>query len=220
MTTTMRAWVVREPAPLARSPLDLVELPVPEPGPGEILLRVLTCGVCRTDLHVATGDLPCRRPRVVPGHEIVGEVVGSGPGCVRFLTGDRVGVPWLRATCGSCGACRAGRENLCARSSYTGWDADGGYAEFTTAAEAFAYALPDGIDDLSAAPLLCAGIIGYRALKRAALPPGGRLGVYGFGGSAHLTAQLALAQGAEVHVLTRGEGARRLALDLGAASAG
>lgn len=220
MTTTMRAWVVREPAPLARSPLDLVELPVPEPGPGEILLRVLTCGVCRTDLHVATGDLPCRRPRVVPGHEIVGEVVGSGPGCVRFVTGDRVGVPWLRATCGSCGACRAGRENLCARSSYTGWDADGGYAEFTTAAEAFAYALPDGIDDLSAAPLLCAGIIGYRALKRAALPPGGRLGVYGFGGSAHLTAQLALAQGAEVHVLTRGEGARRLALDLGAASAG
>ncbi|MEH6382707.1 MAG: zinc-binding alcohol dehydrogenase family protein, partial [Dietzia cercidiphylli] len=220
MTTTMRAWVVREPAPLARSPLDLVELAVPEPGPGEILIRVLTCGVCRTDLHVATGDLPCRRPRVVPGHEIVGEVVGSGPGCVRFLTGDRVGVPWLRATCGSCGACRAGRENLCARSSYTGWDAGGGYAEFTTAAEAFAYALPDGIDDLSAAPLLCAGIIGYRALKRAALPPGGRLGVYGFGGSAHLTAQLALAQGAEVHVLTRGEGARRLALDLGAASAG
>lgn len=217
---TMRAWVVRRPGPLTGGPLEPVELPIPDPAPGEVLVRVLTCGVCRTDLHVATGDLPVRRRRVVPGHEIVGEVVGAGPGSDRFTLGDRIGIPWLRSTCGHCGFCRTGRENLCRGSRYTGWDADGGYAEYTTVPEAFAYRLPDQLEDAAAAPLLCAGIIGYRALKRAALPPGGRLGLYGFGGSAHLTAQLALAQGAEVHVLTRGEGARRLALELGAASAG
>ena len=218
--STMRAWVVRRPGPLADGPLHPVELPIPEPAAGEVLVRVLTCGVCRTDLHVTTGDLPVRRHRVVPGHEIVGEVVAAGPDSDRFALGDRVGIPWLRSTCGRCEFCRAGRENLCRGSRYTGWDADGGYAEYTTVPAAFAYRLPDQLDDAAAAPLLCAGIIGYRALKRAALPPGGRLGLYGFGGSAHLTAQLALAQGAEVHVLTRGAGARRLALELGAASAG
>lgn len=226
--TTMRAWVVREPGPLSGGPLEFTDLPVPEPGPGEVLVRVLTCGVCRTDLHVATGDLAVHRERVVPGHEIVGEVVAAGPdtapgtppGAGRFAVGERVGIPWLRRTCGSCRWCRTGRENLCRESRYTGWDADGGYAEYTTVPEAFAYRLPEELDDVAAAPLLCAGIIGYRALKRARLPEGGRLGLYGFGGSAHLTAQLALAQGAEVHVLTRGSGARELALDLGAASAG
>lgn len=218
--TTMRAWVVREPGPLSTGPIELTQVPVPAPGTGEVLVRVLTCGVCRTDLHVATGDLAVHRPRVVPGHEIVGEVVGAGPGATRFADGERIGIPWLRETCGACRWCRAGRENLCTASSYTGWDADGGYAEYATVPEAYAYRIPDALGSAEAAPLLCAGIIGYRALKRARLPEGGRLGLYGFGGSAHLTAQLALAQGAEVHVLTRGEGARRLALELGAASAG
>ena len=216
----MRAWQVRTPGPLASGPLEFVEKPTPEPGPGEVLVRVLTCGVCRTDLHVTEGDLPVHRPHVTPGHEIVGQVVGSGAGAQRFALGERVGVPWLRRTCGVCRACRAGRENLCAASTYTGWDADGGYAEYTTVPEGFAYRLPDGFDDATAAPLLCAGIIGYRALRRAEVPPGGVLGLYGFGGSAHLTAQVALAQGIEVHVLTRGERARSFALELGCASAG
>ncbi len=220
---TMRAWRVREPGPIAGGPLELAEVPVPEPGPGEVLVRVLTCGVCRTDLHVAEGDLPVRHPQVTPGHEIVGTVVAhGGPAGAprRFAVGDRVGVAWLRSTCGRCRHCRSGRENLCAASRYTGWDAHGGYAEYALAEEAYAYRLPDAFDDVAAAPLLCAGIIGYRALRRAAVPPGGRLGLYGFGGSAHLTAQLAIAQGVEVHVLTRGDAARALALRLGAASAG
>lgn len=216
----MRAWQVREPGPLESGPLELVDRPVPEPGPGEVLVRVLTCGVCRTDLHVAEGDLPVHRAHVTPGHEVVGQVVGAGPGADRFAHGERVGIPWLRRTCGVCRFCRSGRENLCRRSQYTGWDADGGYAEYTTVPEGFAYRLPDGFDDATAAPLLCAGIIGYRALRRAQLPPGGTLGLYGFGGSAHLTAQVALAQGAEVHVLTRGERARDFALELGCASVG
>lgn len=218
--STMRAWTVTRPGPLAGLPLVLQDKPVPEPGAGEVLVQVLTCGVCRTDLHVVEGDLPVRRPRVTPGHEIVGRVVALGPGAQRFALGDRVGIPWLRSTCGSCRWCRAGRENLCRRSQYTGWDADGGYAEYTTVPEGFAYRIPEQFDDATAAPLLCAGIIGYRALRRAQVPPGGRLGLYGFGGSAHLTAQVALAQGIEVHVLTRGSSARRFALDLGAASAG
>jgi propanol-preferring alcohol dehydrogenase len=185
-----------------------------------VLVRVRACGVCRTDLHVATGDLPRRRHRVVPGHEVVGEVALLGEGAHRFVPGDRVGVAWLRGTCGACRWCGSGRENLCAASRYTGWDADGGYAAWTVVPEAFAYRLPASFEDVEAAPLLCAGIIGYRSLRRAELPPGGRLGIYGFGGSAHLTAQVAVAQGAEVHVLTRGAGARALAEELGAASVG
>ncbi|PRC45641.1 alcohol dehydrogenase, partial [Mycobacterium sp. ITM-2017-0098] len=178
------------------------------------------CGVCRTDLHVAEGDLPAHRPNVTPGHEIVGEVVALGPDVdSRFAVGDRVGIAWLRHTCGICPYCVRGRENLCPESRYTGWDADGGYAEFATVPAAFALPLPPGYTDTQLAPLLCAGIIGYRALLRADLPAGGRLGIYGFGGSAHLTAQVALAGGAEVHVMTRGEQARELALSLGAASA-
>lgn len=221
MPETMRAWRVQAPGPMASRPLELVEMPVPVPTAGEVLVRVLTCGVCRTDLHVAEGDLPVRRPHVIPGHEIVGEVVAHGGGAGhRFALGDRVGIAWLRSTCGSCRFCRSGRENLCRSSHYTGWDADGGYAEYATVPEAYAYRLPDGFDDVTAAPLLCAGIIGYRALRRANVPPGGRLGLYGFGGSAHLTAQLAIAQGLEVHVLTRGDAARALALRLGAVSAG
>jgi propanol-preferring alcohol dehydrogenase len=156
----------------------------------------------------------------VPGHEVVGRVVARGTSATRFVDGDRVGIAWLRRTCGSCRWCRRGQENLCRSSEYTGWDADGGFAEYAVVPEAYAYRIPHELDDVEAAPLLCSGIIGYRSLRRAALPPGGRLGIYGFGGSAHLTIQLAVAEGAEVHVLTRGEGSRRLALELGAASAG
>ena len=184
-------------------------------------MRVLACGVCRTDLHVTEGDLPPHRPGVTPGHEVVGEVAAVGDGdTAGFKTGDRAGAAWLRRTDGECRYCQHGAENLCPRSLYTGWDADGGYAEYMTVPAAYAHRLPDGYTDAELAPLLCAGIIGYRALQRAALPPGGRLGLYGFGGSAHLAAQVALARGATVHVLTRGEQARRLALEIGAASAG
>ncbi|RKN05010.1 zinc-binding alcohol dehydrogenase family protein [Streptomyces radicis] len=214
-TETMRAWVVPSPGRL-----EAVTLPVPRPADDELLVRVRTCGVCRTDLHVRDGDLPPHRSRVVPGHEVVGEVVAAGPAASAHAVGDRVGVPWLRHTCGRCRFCARGQENLCPHSRYTGWDADGGYAEYVTVPADYAYELPDGFTDEELAPLLCAGIIGYRALRRADLPEGGRLGVYGFGGSAHLTAQVAIGRGASVHVLTRSREARRLALDLGAASAG
>ncbi|MCW2721132.1 MAG: alcohol dehydrogenase, propanol-preferring [Pseudonocardiales bacterium] len=216
----MRAWVVDHPGPVDRGPLLSAELPDPRPGPGEVRVRVAACGVCRTDLHLAEGDLPPHRPRTVPGHEIVGVVDEVGPGAGRFAVGDRIGGAWLRGTCGRCRWCRSGRENLCPYATFTGWDADGGYAELAVVPEAYAYRLPSGLDDVEAAPLLCAGIVGYRALKRAELPPGGRLGLYGFGASAHLVAQVAIAQGAMVHVLTRSAAARALALELGAASAG
>ena len=191
---------------------------VPQPAAGELLLAVRTCGVCRTDLHVAEGDLPIHRRHVTPGHEVVGEVVALGEGATGFTPGDRVGIAWLRHTCGECGYCLRGDENLCPQSRYTGWDADGGYAEYATVPAQFALRLPGGYSDDELAPLLCAGIIGYRSLMRAELPPGGRLGIYGFGGSAHITAQVALTRGAEVHVMTRGAAARELALALGVAS--
>jgi alcohol dehydrogenase, propanol-preferring len=215
----MRAWVVHQPGPMPSGPLRLVERDVPEPGPGELLIRVLACGVCRTDLHLAEGDLPARVPDISPGHEVVGEVVAAGPGPARFAAGDRVGVAWLAGTDGTCEYCRHGRENLCPASSYTGWDRHGGYADYLTAADAYVHPLPAGFTDTELAPLLCAGIIGYRALLRADVPPGGRLGIWGFGGSAHLAAQVAIAQGAAVHVFTRAPDARELALSLGAASA-
>ncbi|MGZ4527942.1 MAG: zinc-binding alcohol dehydrogenase family protein [Mycobacterium sp.] len=218
--TTMRAWRVRRPGPMDTAPLEQVTAEVPHPAPSELLVAVRACGVCRTDLHVTEGDLPVHRDRVIPGHEVVGEVVQVGSEASDdFGVGDRVGIAWLRHTCGVCKYCRRGAENLCPQSRYTGWDADGGYAEFATVPAAFAHHLPSGYSDSELAPLLCAGIIGYRSLQRADLPPGGRLGLYGFGGSAHITAQVALAQGAEVHVMTRGANARELALELGAASA-
>jgi propanol-preferring alcohol dehydrogenase len=216
----VKAWVVGTPGPVASGPLVAVERPVPEPGPGEIRVRVSACGVCRTDLHLVEGDLAPHRPRTVPGHEVVGTVDALGPGSRRFEVGQRAGIAWLRHTCGRCRWCRRGRENLCIDPRFTGWDADGGYAGWAVVDEAYAYELPAGFDDVHAAPLLCAGIIGYRALRRAELPPGGRLGIYGFGASAHLAAQVALAAGATVHVLTRSEAARAQALELGAHSAG
>jgi propanol-preferring alcohol dehydrogenase len=181
---------------------------------------VLACGVCRTDLHLAEGDLPVHRPQTTPGHEIVGRVDALGAGASRFAVGDRIGIAWLRGTCGRCRYCRRGAENLCPYATFTGWDADGGYAEYATVAEGYAYRLPERFSDAVAAPLLCAGIVGYRALLRAQLPAGGRLGIYGFGASAHIAAQVAIAQGAQVHVLTRGDEARKLATSLGAASVG
>jgi len=220
-TPTMQAWRVQRPGPMGGRPLERVTADLPRPAPDELLVAVRACGVCRTDLHVAEGDLPVHRPGVIPGHEIVAEVIDVGPGEAadgEFAVGDRVGIAWLRHTCGRCKFCATGRENLCPESRYTGWDADGGYAEFATVPAAYAHRLPDRYSDAELAPLLCAGIIGYRALLRAELPAGGRLGIYGFGGSAHLTAQVALAQGAEVHVMTRGEKAKELALALGAAS--
>jgi propanol-preferring alcohol dehydrogenase len=216
----MRAWIVDAPGPLPSHPLTAVERPEPEPTTGEIRVKITACGVCRTDLHLAEGDLAPHRHGVIPGHEIVGVVDAIGPGASRFRLGERAGIAWLRATCGRCRWCHRGAENLCVDPGFTGWDADGGYADWAVVDEAYAYELPSEFDDEHAAPLLCAGIIGYRALKRAALPPGGHLGIYGFGGSAHLAAQIALAQGATVHVLTRSEAARRLALDLGCHSAG
>jgi propanol-preferring alcohol dehydrogenase len=216
----VHSWVVERPAPIDDQPLRRVERAEPVPGPGQVRVRVSCCGVCRTDLHLAEGDLPPRRPEVTVGHEIVGLVDAVGPGAARFAVGDRIGVPWLGNTDGTCKFCRRGAENLCLQPTFTGWDVDGGYADACLADEAYAYLLPAQLDDEQAAPLLCAGIIGYRALKRAAVPPAGRLGIYGFGGSAHITAQIALQQGLRVHVLTRGEGNRKLAAELGADSVG
>ena len=216
----MDVWSVEMPGPIEHGPLVRGRRPVPLPGRAEIRVRVAACGVCRTDLHIAAGDLAVHRPRVVPGHEIVGYVDVLGEDADRFVDGERVGIAWLRNTCGACRFCSSGLENLCLTPRFTGWDDDGGYAEYAVVPEAYAYHLPAEFDDVSAAPLLCAGIIGYRALERALVPDRGRLGIYGFGGSAHLAAQLAIHRGATVHVMTRSASARTLALDLGCASAG
>jgi len=212
--------LLRRTARVAERPLTLAELPDPVAEDGEIVVRVTACAVCRTDLHVVEGDLAPHKLPLVPGHQIVGRVESSGRGARRFRAGDRVGIAWLRGTCGECRFCASGAENLCERSRYTGWDADGGYAEMAKVHEDYAYAIPDSFDDFEAAPLLCAGIIGYRALRRAELPTGGRLGLYGFGSSAHIVIQIARARGAEVFVATRGERHRALAERLGAAWAG
>lgn len=216
----MRAMQLGRQAPVAAGPLSLSRVPLPEPGPGEIRVRVVACGACRTDLHVIEGDLPPRRLPLIPGHQVVGAVDALGPGAPRFARGDRVGLAWLRSTCGTCRYCTAGRENLCEASTYTGWTHDGGYAEYCTAPEAWAYPIPATFDDAEAAPLLCAGIIGYRALRRSQVRPGGRLVLFGFGSSAHITLQIARHWGCRVLVVTRDEAHRRLALDLGADWAG
>jgi propanol-preferring alcohol dehydrogenase len=216
----MQAWVVERCAPIDRGPLRRIDRELPQPGPGQVRVAVTCCGVCRTDLHLAEGDLPPRRAQVTPGHEVVGRVDALGPNANRFALGDRIGIPWLARTDQTCRYYRRGAENLCAHPTFTGWDADGGYADGCLVDERFAYRLPAALSDEQAAPLLCAGIIGYRALQAAAVPIGGRLGIYGFGGSAHLTAQIALHMGLRVHVLTRGQHNRRLAADLGVDSVG
>jgi propanol-preferring alcohol dehydrogenase len=200
----MRAMVVERPAPIESRPLREIDAPIPKPSRGEILVRVRTCGVCRTDLHVAEGDLPPRRGRVIPGHEIAGVVERCGPGALRYQPGARVGVAWLRYTCGECLYCRRGRENLCPNARFTGWDRDGGYADYCVVREDFAYALPESIDDQHAAPLLCAGIIGYRSIRRADIQPGMTVGLYGFGGSAHLAIQVLRHWKCRVFVMSRG----------------
>lgn len=216
----MKAMVLERPADIHSRPLRLTELPDPTPGAGEVRVRVTACAICRTDLHVIEGELARRRAPLVPGHQIVGVVDALGAGATRFAIGDRVGIAWLRRTCGACRYCHAGRENLCEASEYTGWTHDGGYAELAVVDERFAYALPPAFSDAQATPLLCAGIIGFRALERARLRPGGRLGIYGFGSSAHIVLQLARARGAEVYVCTRGASHQALALRLGAAWVG
>jgi propanol-preferring alcohol dehydrogenase len=216
----MQAMVVRHQGPIESNPLHRTEVPDPEPRSTEMRVRVRACAICRTDLHVIEGDLPPRRLPLVPGHQAVGTVDRMGSGCHRFRPGDRVGIAWLRGTCGTCVFCRAGAENLCEASQYTGYHEDGGYAELALVPEAFAYAIPPAFSEIEAAPLLCAGIIGYRALRRTELADGGRLGLYGFGSSAHVVIQIARHRGAEVFVVTRAVGHRDLARRLGAVWAG
>jgi propanol-preferring alcohol dehydrogenase len=208
------------PAPVEERPLRLVERPPPEPAAGEVLVEVQVCGVCRTDLHLVEGDLAPRAPGRVPGHQVVGRVAACGPGVRRLEPGDAVGIAWLHRACGVCRFCARGAENLCLAPRFTGWDVDGGYAERAVVPEDFAYPLPPALPAQRAAPLLCAGIIGYRAWKRSGCPPGGRLGLYGFGGSAHITIQVARHFGCEVHVFSRGGEHRALAEELGAAWVG
>ncbi len=219
----MRAWVVERRGPVEGAPLRLVEAPDPVPGPGQVRLRVRACGICRTDLHVVEGDLPARRSPVVPGHQVVGTIDQVGVGVESLAVGERAGVAWLHRTCGACRFCRGGRENLCEAPDFTGWTVDGGFAERVVAPAAFVYRLPDGFDDAQAAPLLCAGIIGHRALRMAGIAswPGARLGLYGFGAAGHVAIQVARARGAEVYVCTR-DRARHQALagELGAAWVG
>ena len=216
----MRAMVLRSQAAVETGPLSPADLPLPEPGPGGVRVRIRACGVCRTDIHVVEGDLPARRLPLIPGHQVVGTVDSLGPDASRFRIGDRVGIAWLRSTCGRCRFCLSDRENLCADSTYTGWTHDGGYGEYACVPEAFAYQVPDVFDDAEATPLLCAGIIGYRALRRSQVPRGGRLGLYGFGSSAHITLQVARHWGCAVYVATREPARQHLALELGAAWAG
>jgi propanol-preferring alcohol dehydrogenase len=211
---------LRAQAPVETRPLTLVEGAAPVPAAGEILVRVEACAVCRTDLHLIEGDLPLRRPGLVPGHQAVGTVAALGAGAERFRVGDRVGIAWLRYSCGRCRFCARSEENLCLEPRFTGWDADGGYAEQAVVAEAFAHALPPGPRAREIAPLLCAGIIGYRAWKRSRVRPGGRLGLFGFGGSAQIAIQVARHFGCEVFVFSRGGEHRELARELGAAWVG
>jgi alcohol dehydrogenase, propanol-preferring len=212
----MKAMVLPEPAPIASSPLQLRDVPLPEPGDGEIRVRVSCCAICRTDLHVIEGELPRQRMPVIPGHQVVGVVDRVGPGSGRLVPGRRVGIAWLRHTCGVCSYCKSGRENLCESPRFTGYHADGGYAEYALVPEAYAYEIPSAFGDVEATPLLCAGIIGYRALIRSQLPPGGTLAIFGFGSSAHVIIQIALHRGCRVLVVTRDEKHRRLALEMGA----
>jgi propanol-preferring alcohol dehydrogenase len=219
----MRALVVERPAPAApgpAGPLRLVELPDPVAGPGEIVIRGTACGVCRTDLQIAEGDIAARRLPIVPGHQPVGRVEAVGAGVADWAVGDRAGAGWFGGSCGTCRRCRAGRENLCDAAVFTGWDRDGGFAERIAVRADAALRLPDGFADIDAAPLLCGGVIGYRALRLSGIAPGGRLGLYGFGASALIAIQVARHWGCEVHVATRSPRERERALALGAASVG
>jgi len=217
----MKAWLLKAPREVGERPLQLAEVPTPAPREDELLLRVSVCGICRTDLHVVEGELPVRRSPLIPGHQIVGRVIENGERVEGFAVGDRVGVAWLNRTCGTCRYCLSGRENLCEQAQFTGWTVDGGYAEYAIAPAPFTYHIPDGFEDVQAAPLLCAGIIGYRCLRLTGLGEnewkGARLGIYGFGAAGHICIQLARSRGAEVYVCTRDrERHQALAHELGA----
>ncbi len=216
----MRAALLERPAPAGDGPLVVTSLPDPVPAPGELLLRVSACALCRTDLQICEGDLEARRLPVVPGHQVVGTVEALGEGVEGWRVGDRAGVAWLAGACGDCPRCDAGRENLCEAAQFTGWDRDGGFAERITVRADFAIPLPEALDAVEAAPLLCGGIIGYRALRLSGIEPGGRLGLYGFGASARLSLQVATHWGCEVFVATRSPRDRQRALALGAVWAG
>lgn len=216
----MHAMVLDKIAPIDSSPLILRDVPTPEPAVGEVRVKVRCCAICRTDLHVIEGELPSQKLPLIPGHQVVGVVEALGEGCSRLAVGHRVGIAWLRHTCGRCRYCASGRQNLCDQQRFTGYHTDGGYAQYTLVPEDFAYVLPETFDDTQAAPLLCGGIVGYRALKRSNLPRGGTLAIYGFGSSAHMIAQVALARGCRVLVVTRGEKHQELARQIGAAWAG
>lgn len=216
----VKAMVLRQPGAAESRPLVLRDVQVPTTGPGEILIHVRACGVCHTDVHIVEGDLPPQKTPLIPGHQVIGVVEQIGEGVTRVARGARVGVPWLYASCGHCEHCRNDRENLCEEITFTGYHVDGGYAEFMVANADFAYAVPDRFDDLVAAPLLCAGLIGYRSLKLAEVRPGSRVGLFGFGASAHLAIQVARYWGCEVYVFSRSAAHRRLASDLGAAWVG
>jgi alcohol dehydrogenase, propanol-preferring len=216
----MRAMIFSTPSPAETAPLALREVPRPEAGPGRVLIRVSVCGACHTDLHTVEGDLALPRLPLIPGHQVVGTVEACGSGVTAFAPGDRVGVAWLHETCGHCRFCTTGRENLCGDARFTGLHTDGGFAEYLTAPADYIYRMPEAFPDEQAAPLLCAGIVGYRSLVRSGIRPGGRLGIYGFGASAHVIMQVARFWGCEVYVCSRGEVHRDLARALGAAWVG
>jgi propanol-preferring alcohol dehydrogenase len=216
----MKAMLLHEPKPAEDGPLSLEDVPVPEPGPEEVLIRVSVCGVCHTDLHTVEGDLDLKKRPIIPGHQIVGTVEKTGPNTSKCRKGDRVGVTWLYSSCRECDYCRQGLENLCDGARFTGLHTDGGYAEFAVVPELYVFPLPHGFPDEQAAPLLCAGVIGYRSLRLSGIAEGGRLGLYGFGASAHIALQVALYRGCEAYVFTRSRDHRRHALELGAAWAG
>jgi propanol-preferring alcohol dehydrogenase len=210
------ACLLENPAPIESNPLRLTEVPRPEPGRDQVRIRVNVCGVCRTDLHVIEGELPPRKSPVIPGHQVVGTAEAIGPDVTRVKVGARVGVAWLQGTDGTCPYCRSGQENLCEHADFTGYTVDGGYAEYIAARDQFVYAIPERFTDRQAAPLLCAGIIGFRSLRLSSIQPGGKLGFYGFGAAAHIAIQVARHWRVDVYVSTRDERHRRLASDLGA----
>lgn len=212
----MKACLLRSPAPIEKNPLEFTDVPIPEPRKGEVLVHVSVCGVCRTDLHVVEGELPPRKSPVIPGHQVVGTIEKLGPGATRRRVGARVGIPWLHSTDQTCEYCRAGMENLCDHPTFTGYTVDGGYAEYAVAPEDFVYALPDPFSDLQAAPLLCAGIIGFRCLRLSGVKSGSKLAFYGFGAAAHVAIQVARHWGVEVYAATRGVKHQQLARELGA----
>ncbi len=212
----MKAMVLDQQAPISEKPLHLTEKEPPKPGKGEVLIEIEVCAICRTDLHVIEGDLPPHRSPLTPGHQIIGSVIGLGPNAIQFKHGDRVGVPWLFISCERCLYCQRGDENLCEKPTFTGYDVDGGYAEYIVAKEDFIYPIPSSLPSQQAAPLLCAGIIGFRALHRTCIRKGEKLGLYGFGASAHVVIQIAQSWGCEVYVSTRSDKHRKLASELGA----